>query len=85
MQLNPQTSESRPQVLNTPHLISHFTKRQKAELHLWHNHHTHTHTDTYAEATFRTFLNLTLSGGVWQTGPHKPTGHVDYHFNGLAR
>lgn len=69
------------------HLIYHLTKKLKSRGSSQAKpSHTHTQTHTYTGycAALHTFPHLTLSGGVWKTGPHKPAGHVDYHFNGLA-
>lgn len=70
------------------HLFSSDLSHHKAkwEDHQWQNPHTHTFIYTQRLSPHPTHIpHLTLSGGVWKTAPHKPAGHVDYHFNGLAR
>lgn len=79
VRLKPQESESQPQVLNMFSFDLLFSEETEK-----HSLHTQIHTQSYC-ATLCTFPHLTLSRGVWKTGPCKPTGHVDYHFNGLAR
>lgn len=70
------------------HLICHFTKRPRSSGSSMTQ---PSHTHRYIRRGYRAALphtpppHLTLSGGVWKTGPQKPAGHVDYHFNGLAR
>lgn len=49
-----------------------------------HNLHTQIHTELLCHPLHIPPSDLE-SGGEWKTGPCKPTGCVDYHFNGLAR
>ncbi len=68
------------------HLICHVTKRPRSrDSSMAQPSHTQIHKQGLPHHSPACSPLLTLSRGVWKTGPQKPAGHVDYHFNSLAR